>query len=119
MYYFIERAIAVVKPKELFLNWIHQNFPDSSQITLDSMRLDCNSYLIEPIDELEDGINFIDDKFVEIFSMELASWTDEEDKWPKNLTLKMFWEWFDVEVHSTIIDLANNESDNEINNTIH
>jgi hypothetical protein len=118
MYYFIERAIAIVKPKQPFLQWIINTFPESVQISLDTMRLDCNTYLIDPIGELEDGINFIDEKFAEIFSMELASWTDDETLWPDDIDLKMFWDWFDVEVHSTIIDLSSHE-DNEAKNTIH
>ena len=45
--------------------------------------------------------------------MELASWYEDEALWPKDLSLKAFWEWFDVEIHSTLIDSV----DADISNT--
>jgi hypothetical protein len=117
MYYFIERAIVVVKPKQLFLDWVHNNLSDTYRVTMDNIRLDCNTYLIDPIDDLEDGVSYIDEKFADIFMMELATWTDDKSKWPQTIDLKMFWEWFDVEVHSTLIDLSGNSDDTK--DTIH
>lgn len=117
MYYFVERSIAVIKPKLPFLEWINNTFHDLPQpLTLDSIRIDCNSYLIPEMEEIEDGINYIDDRFADLFALELASWTEDESLWPQAFTLKMFWEWFDVEIYPTAIDIsedAHNEDDNE------
>ena len=107
MYYFVERSIAIIKPKTPLLNWVNSIFTDlPKELTLDSIRIDCNSYLIPEVEEIEDGINYIDEKFEDLFALELASWTEDENLWPTDLNLKMFWEWFDVEVHPTTIDLA-------------
>ncbi|HLX55084.1 MAG TPA: hypothetical protein VKR58_14155 [Aquella sp.] len=107
MYYFVERSVVVIKPKQPFLEWVNNTFPDTPQpLTLESIRIDCNSYLIPEIDEIEDGVNYIDDKFADLFALELASWTEDETLWPQAFTLKMFWEWFDVEVYPTAIDIS-------------
>ncbi len=107
MYYFVERSVVVIKPKSPFLEWVNNTFADAPQpLTLDSIRIDCNSYLIPEIDEIEDGVNYIDDKFADLFALELASWTEDETLWPQAFTLKMFWEWFDVEVYPTAIDIS-------------
>ncbi|MCC2645309.1 MAG: hypothetical protein K0R49_1161 [Burkholderiales bacterium] len=107
MYYFVERSVAVIKPKLPFLEWVNNTFQDTPQpLTLDSIRIDCNSYLIPEMDEIEDGVNYIDDKFADLFALELASWTEDESLWPQAFTLKMFWEWFDVEVYPTAIDIS-------------
>ncbi|MCC2624949.1 MAG: hypothetical protein K0R14_822 [Burkholderiales bacterium] len=126
MYYFVERSVVVIKPKQPFLEWVNNTFQDTPQpLTLDSIRIDCNSYLIPEIDEIEDGVNYIDDKFADLFALELASWTEDETLWPQAFTLKMFWEWFDVEVYPTAIDISEEHiSDDEDNrrplaNTIH
>jgi hypothetical protein len=125
MYYFVERSVAIIKPKLPFLEWINNTFDDLPQpLTLDSIRIDCNSYLIPEIEEIEDGVNFIDEKFADLFAMELASWTEDEKLWPQAFTLKMFWEWFDVEVCPTAIDIsdeksAQDEEDQPLENTIH
>ena len=110
MYYFIERSIAIIKPKLPFLNWVNTTFDDlTPKLTMDTIRIDCNSYVIPEVDEIEDGINFIDGKFADLFVMELSSWTDDESLWPKDISLKMFWEWFDIEIYPTAIDLTENE----------
>lgn len=122
MYYFVERSVAIVKPKEPFLNWVNGSFDDlEMELTLDSIRVDCNSYLIPEANEIEEGISFIDNKFAELFALELASWTEDKTVWPQEeFTLKMFWEWFDVEVFPVTIDIADlDEDDIEDNSTIH
>jgi len=113
MYYFVERAVAIVKPKEPFLEWINNSFDDVLPLTLDSIRIDCNSYLIPNIEEIEEGISYIDTKFADIFALELASWTEDENIWPQEFTLKMFWEWFDVEVFPTMIDITNDNPEDD------
>ena len=127
MYYFIERSVAVIKPKQPFLDWVNGTFNDLPQkLTLDSICIDCNSYLIPEVEEIEDGVNFIDEKFADLFAMELASWTEDENVWPQEFSLKMFWEWFDVEVYPTAIDLTDETLDSDdapkarrLENTIH
>lgn len=122
MYYFVERSVAIVKPKTPFLNWVNTSFQDLEvELTLESIRIDCNSYLIPEANEIEDGINFIDEKFAEIFALELSSWTEDKTSWPKeSFTLKMFWEWFDVEIHPVTIDIAEiEENDLESKSTVH
>jgi len=111
MYYFVERSIAILKPKQPFLEWVNNTFHDIPQpLTLDSIRTDCNSYLIPEVNEIEDGVEFVNSKFIDLFAMELSSWTEDESLWPETLTLKVFWEWFDVEISPTIIDLGDEDA---------
>ncbi|MFN8769467.1 MAG: hypothetical protein ACK5Z5_09440 [Neisseriaceae bacterium] len=127
MYYFVERSVAIIKPKQAFLDWVNNTFQDlPQQLSLESIRIDCNSYLIPEVNEIEDGINFIDEKYADLFAMEFASWTEDESLWPQELSLKMFWDWFDVEIFPTTIDLTDDSADGEDNkriksleNTIH
>jgi hypothetical protein len=110
MYYFVERSVAIIKPKQAFLEWVNSTFDDlPHKLQLEDLQIDCNSYLIPEVEEIEDGINFIDDKFADLFIMELSSWSEDQNLWPKHLTLKMFWEWFDVEVYPTTVDLVDTE----------
>ncbi|RTK94341.1 MAG: hypothetical protein EKK64_08655 [Neisseriaceae bacterium] len=128
MFYVVERSIVVLKPKQPFLDWINNSLATSSETLLDlqSIRIDCNSYLIPEVNEIESGVAFVDDIYESLFQMELASWSEEQELWPQELTLKMFWEWFDVEISPTLIDISGDESDstqddktNEEHETIH
>ena len=108
MFYVVERSVVVLKPKQPFLDWINNSLAYSTDTLLDlqSIRIDCNSYLMPEVNEIEDGVAFVDEFFESLFQMELASWSEEESSWPEELTLKMFWEWFDVEISPTLIDLT-------------
>lgn len=124
MFYVVERSIVVLKPKQQFLDWINTNLATSTETLLDlnSIRIDCNSYLISEITEIEDGIAYVDEFYESLFQLELASWTEDQNLWPQELSLKMFWEWFDVDISPTLIDLTNDnedESEEEKHDTIH
>lgn len=115
MFYVVERSIVVIKPKQPFLDWINNHLAISDETLLDlaSIRIDCNSYLIPEVNEIEDGISYIDEVFEALFQLELASWSEDQDLWPQELSLKMFWEWFDIEISPTLIDLTEEDTTDE------
>lgn len=129
MFYVVERSVVVLKPRQPLLDWINANLAisEDTMLTLDSIRVDCNSYLIPEVDSIEDGVSYVDENFEALFHLELASWSEDQTSWPQEMSLKMFWEWFDIEISPTLIDLTedNNlseEDDNELNessDTIH
>lgn len=127
MFYVVERSIVVIKPKQPFLDWINNNLAISNESLLDlsNIRIDCNSYLIPEVNEIEDGVAYVDEIYEALFQLELASWSEDQSLWPQELTLKMFWEWFDIEISPTLIDLteddnsADNEGEELASDTIH
>ncbi len=126
MFYVVERSIVVLKPKKPFLDWINNNLAISTDTLLDlpDIRIDCNSYMIPEVNEIEDGVAYVDEVYEALFQMELASWSEDETTWPPELSLKMFWEWFDVEISPTLIDLTDedtgeNNQEETIAETIH
>jgi hypothetical protein len=107
--YAVNRSVVVLKPRQPFLDWL-QGTPDwDFDLGLDSLRVDCTSFLIPECHELEDAVQFMDQHFAGIFELELESWESDTRLWPENRTLKLFWEWFEVEIHSNVIDLAEDE----------
>ena len=106
--YSVERSIVVLKPKQPFLDWINSALASADeQLSLESIRIECNSYLIPEVAEIEDGISCVDEIFEDLFKIEFSSWTIDENAWPKQeLTLQMFWEWFDVEISPTLVDVS-------------
>ncbi len=124
MFYVVERSILVIKPKQALLDWINNNLgtEENNLLDLDSIRIDCNSYLIPEVNEIEDGIAYVDEIYETLFQLELSSWNEDQELWPQELTLKMFWEWFDIEISPTLIDLTEDDElnkDPELPETIH
>lgn len=112
MFYVVERSIVVLKPRQPFLDWVNTKLAISNETLLDlaSIRIDCNSYLIPEVNEIEDGVAYVDEVYEALFQMELASWSEDQSLWPEELSLKMFWEWFDVEISPTLIDLTEEDT---------
>lgn len=102
--YFVDRSVAVIKAKKPFLDWLNAQPDNDLDIGLDSLRADSTVLLIPEFEEPEEGVAYIDEIYEQLFKMELASWYEDEDVWPKDRSLKAFWEWFDVEIHSMVID---------------
>lgn len=102
--YFVDRSVAVIKPKEPFRAWLHSVPDNDVDLTLDSLRTDCTVILLPEFVDPEEGVAYVDEIYEQLFKMELASWYEDASVWPKDLSLKAFWDWFDVEIHSTVLD---------------
>ncbi len=98
----IDRNAIIVKPKQPFFDWLNKIFQDEEPI----MTLDENNiYLIREMDSNEQILQWIKKNFDLIFLNELNNWYTDENVWPQKRNYKMFAEWFDIEIHSMIIDL--------------
>jgi hypothetical protein len=103
-YYFetINRNAIIVKPRQAFWDWLNSVYPDEEKIE----EVDENNiYLIKEMNSNEDIRKWIKRNFDRIFINELNDWVSEEEYWPKNRTQKLFTEWFDIEVHSMVLDI--------------
>jgi hypothetical protein len=108
----INRGLLVVKPKQPFLNWLN-SLPDEIEVNepnqedLDeSFQIDDYTAYLVPEFEDDETRQVLEEFYSSIFEEELVSWSQEESDWPKNRDLTMFLEWFEVEFHSMVVDLA-------------
>lgn len=103
-YYYasINRNAILVRPKKPFFDWLNKTFKDEHPI---SDKEENNIYLIREMDSNEDIKKWIKKHFDNIFANELNDWYTDESGWPTKRTYKMFSEWFDVEIHSMVLDL--------------
>ena len=114
--YFVESSAVSVRPTIRFLDWLNQlnqNEENNIELNLEQIRSNSNIYLIPEQDTPEEVIAYIDEHFETIFLAELSSWSLNEDEYPQNRTLQMFWEFFDIEVHDTVCDLSDDDEDDE------
>ncbi|MDO4434188.1 MAG: hypothetical protein Q4B82_06380 [Alysiella sp.] len=108
--YFIDRTAVVLKPTAIFLQWLNQVNGDSlPDLTLAQIRANCSVFLVPEFDEPEQAVAYFDERHHAIFATELASWEIEESQWPKDMSLTTFWQFFELEVHDTVLDLEEGE----------
>jgi hypothetical protein len=103
-YYYepIDRNAILVRPKKPFYDWLNKVFNEERHI---SDKDENNIYLIREMGSNEDIKKWIKKNFDNLFANELNDWYTDESGWPTNRTYKMFRDWFDVEVHSMVLDL--------------
>ncbi len=101
----INRNAIVVKPKQPLYDWINALYPQSPVLAKEEGTV----YLIRERDNNEIIERWIKRNFDKIFLNELNDWHTDENDWPAKRTYKMFQEWFEVEIHSFIIDLEDME----------
>ena len=44
---------------------------------------------------------------------QLGAWTEDEAAWPENRDLKTFREWFRIDIHSVVVDVADDDIEGE------
>lgn len=103
-YYYesIDRMAILIRPKKPFYDWLNKVFKDEHPISNEDEN---NIYLIREMDSNEDIKKWIMKNFDNLFVNELNDWCTDESGWPANRSYKMFCDWFDVEVHSMVLDL--------------
>lgn len=107
--YFVDRTAVVLKPTVQFLEWLKKSDENMPDLTIEQLRTNCSVYLIPEFDEPEAAVSYFDERYQEIFQAELAAWDEDADHWPKDMSLKAFWEFFDIEIHDMVLDME--ESD--------
>jgi hypothetical protein len=105
----LNRHAVVVRPTALFLNWARENPDPLPKLTLDDVRREPTVYLVPEGRNNDDVERFVKQHFSMIFEHELWAWCTEPSLWPENRTYGEFKKWFDVDIHSMVMDLGRDE----------
>ena len=102
----VNRAAITVKPKRPYIDWANTLDDDGPKITQEHLP-ERAVYLVDDIEDFPGNMSEIVERhFAEIFEQELVAWHRIESDWPENRDFATFVEWFEVEVHSMILDLS-------------
>ena len=58
-------------------------------------------------------LEWIEENYSWMFELQLSNWTEDESVWPVPRDLKTFREWFIVDIHSLVVDIADDEIEGE------
>ena len=109
----LNRTAIILKYKAPAIQWINETDPynDDPGIDAESVNDERTVYLISDEDgDSPDTIKcWIDLNWRELFEQELEGWYTDPSLWPKNLSLKLFREWFTVEYHTCLVDTVGTE----------
>ena len=106
----INRAAIILRYKEPAIRWVNDldlgEEVDDTEFTDDEINIERTVYLISDEDaETDEAVShWIELNYLNIFLNELDSWATDDSLWPQNLSLELFYEWFEVECHTMIVD---------------
>ena len=100
----INRSVAIIKPKQPFVDWINSQSSPEDMISLEDVREDCMAVLLPQYDYDQEAIGYIEKLCKWIFETHLKEEFRKKKNWPKKRDNETFKKWFDVELHSIIID---------------
>ncbi len=108
--YTIDRAVVIVRPNQPFAEWVN-SLPESAGefFTLDEIRRDATAYLLPEGDTPSDFYTTLRELAEDIFTIELESWSRNPQTWPRKRDYAAFQKWFDIEIHSLVLDPFENE----------
>ena len=66
-------------------------------------------YLIPGFEDDDEATKILEDIYAMVFELELDGWHTDESAWPLKRSFAMFKEWFDIELHSVVEDLGDDE----------
>lgn len=104
--YTLNRTVVLLVPREAFLEWLNDADPTDEPLTMEDLRDDSNVFLIPQFSDDMDSMKWIEKRWNVLFEHMLLEWMVDETMWPENITLEMFREWFEVEIHTMAWDLA-------------
>ena len=64
--------------------------------------------------ELEEDVqDWVEENAGWLFEFQLSAWSDDESTWPAPRDLTTFREWFRVDIHSIVVDVADTDVEGE------
>jgi hypothetical protein len=109
----INRAAAIIKPKQPFVDWLN-SLPDDDRVyTLEELSADNLTFLTPEADSREGAIEYIRKKYSLIFEWELWGWVTAKEWSPAKRDWKVLKEWFEIEINSEVFDLVDRAVEKE------
>lgn len=104
--YSVNRQVAIIKPKEPYVDWINSLPGVGEPCDINELNCDCTALLLPHFDNDDESLRYIKKIYGKIFEFELDSWSTDRNTWPKKRNFSMFREWFKVEFHSELFDIG-------------
>jgi hypothetical protein len=98
-----------------YLEWMRQHDADVNRGTLTVERVHPYgaAFLLPEFDFEEDVLEWVEENALWLFEFQLSAWTEDESTWPAGRDLKMFREWFRVDIHSVVVDIGEDDIEGE------
>jgi hypothetical protein len=111
----INRTAVTVVGAQPYVDWTLRTDADINKgaVTVARAKPYGSAFLLPELELEEDVQEWIEENALWIFEFQLSAWTEDESTWPATRDLKTFRDWFRVDVHSLVVDIADDEIEGE------
>ena len=106
----IERSALILVGKEPYLEWINKTADshkgDTSLMTMEDVTAEPDVILIPDFEDERDVETHLESIYAKAFEELLIGWCVDEALWPKDRTLAMFRDWFNISYTTLVYDSA-------------
>jgi len=107
----INRTAVTIVGSKPFLEWTRQTEADFNRNTLTVARAKTfgSAFLLPELELEEDVQEWVEDNASWLFEFQLSAWSEDESTWPSPRDLRTFKEWFRIDIHNVVVDVADSE----------
>lgn len=111
----INRTAVTITGAKPYVDWMRSTATDRDQgiLTVVPARPFGSAFLLPELELEEDVQEWVEENASWLFEFQLSSWTEDESLWPATRDLKAFREWFTIDIHSVVVDVADDEIEGE------
>jgi hypothetical protein len=111
----LNRTAVTIVGAQPYVDWTRSRDADFNRGTLTVARTGSygSAFLLPEFELEEDLQEWIEDNYAWLFEFQLSAWTEDESAWPTGRDLRMFRDWFRLDVHSIVVDVAGDEIEGE------
>jgi hypothetical protein len=111
----INRTAVTIVGAEPYVEWTRTRDADfnANAVTVARTKAYGAAFLLPEFDLEEDIQEWLEDNHAWLFEFQLSAWTEDESAWPSTRDLKTFREWFRIDIHSVVVDVAEDDVEGE------
>ena len=111
----INRTAVTIVGAKPYQDWTrhHDAAFNRGALTVARARTFGSAFLLPEFELEEEVQEWVEENAAWLFEFQLSAWTDDESTWPSERDLKTFREWFRVDVHNMVVDVADTDIEGE------
>ena len=111
----VNRTAVTITGAPPYLEWMRQTHTDFNRgaLTLSVAKTYGSAFLLPEFELEEDLQEWVEENASWLFEFQLSAWTEDEASWPQTRDLKTFREWFRIDIHSVVVDVADDDIEGE------
>ena len=111
----INRTAVTLVGAQPYIDWARSRDADFNKgsLTVARTRSYGSAFLLPEFELEEDLQEWVEENFAWLFEYQLSAWTEDESAWPADRNLKAFRTWFRIDIHSVVVDMAEDDIEGE------